>query len=117
MPTSEQLKKQLLELGILTLVTVIIWTIYGVYNAITEPSQSSVSKEELQAVPTKLDLELLGRLKNRLIIDEDSVSRHIESRYSGNIEESPTTPNSTDVLENLVNEATESASASASSTF
>ena len=81
MPTIEQLKKQLLELGILTLITVVVWTIYGVYSALNQPSQSQVSNEELKKVDTNLDLELLDRLKNRLTIDDETLSVYLESRY------------------------------------
>lgn len=74
MPSADQLKKQLLELGILTLATVVIWIAYSVYNVLTQPAQTQVSKEELQPLPKNIDLGQLDQLKQRLIIEEEELN-------------------------------------------
>src|SRR4030042_4979952 len=80
MPTIEQLKKQFLELGILTLLTVIVWIGYSIYIALTQPSQTQVSKKELEPVPTNLDIELLESLSQR-----EGVSDEVLAEYSLNL--------------------------------
>src|SRR4030042_3053231 len=90
MPTIEQLKKQFLELGILTLLTVIVWIGYSIYIALTQPSQTQVTKKELEPVPTTLNIELLESLSQR-----EGVSDKDLEEYSLNLglrEASPSAP-------------------------
>jgi hypothetical protein len=75
MPSAEQLKKQFLELGILTFVTVVIWIGYSVYVALTQPSQTQVSKKELEKVPLDLNIKLLDSLEKRKGINDKDLSR------------------------------------------
>ncbi len=112
MPTSEQIKKQLFELGILTLITVLVWTGYGVYTALTEPSQSQVTKEELRTVPTNLDLKQLESLKNKVVIDDNTLTNFSSGRKPV-IEEG--TPSA--LLTPPLTEVSESTSSAAPSSF
>ena len=88
MPTVDQLKKQFLELGILTFITVFVWIGYSVYVALTQPSQTQVSKQELEPVPITIDLQLLEGLSERkgvsdtLLIDFSSGLRLEEASPS-----------------------------------
>lgn len=96
MPTTEQLKRQLLELSILTLVTIVIWTGYGIYSALTNPSESIVNEEELRDVPTGLNLGQFDNLRERLEITEDMFSS-LEARIGVPVSEetiSAATPSS-----------------------
>jgi hypothetical protein len=74
MPTAEQLKRQLLELSILTLITIVVWIGYGIYSALTQPSEAMVSQRELSDVPTDLDLLQLNSLQERLVITDEMMS-------------------------------------------
>jgi hypothetical protein len=71
MKPAERVKRQLLELGILTLITVIVWIAYGVYSALTEPAEVSVTDEELRALSTDIDFDTLDLLKSSLAVTED----------------------------------------------
>lgn len=73
MPSVEQLKRQLLEMGILTLVTVLIWIGYGVYSALTNPSQSQVTKEELLPLPKNISLQQIEKVNERMVIEEPAL--------------------------------------------
>lgn len=96
MPSSEQLKKQLLELGIITLITVIVWIAYGVYTALMQPSQTQVSKAELKPIPKNLNLEQLGLLKERTVIDDETLEIFMSENQSlfPVINEAPASPSS-----------------------
>lgn len=74
MPSSERLKRQLLELSIVTLVTVIIWISYGVYAALSKPAATNVTAQELQPLPASLTSEQFGPLRDRIHIDEEALS-------------------------------------------
>jgi len=71
MPSSERLKRQLLEFGILTLITVIAWIGYGVYSVLTQPVRTNVSNEELRPLPPLLTTDQVGILRNRLSVGDD----------------------------------------------
>ena len=73
MPSVDRLKRQLLELGIITLVTVIVWIGYGVYSALTQPADVQVNKEELRSIPTNFKLEQLERLQERRFLSEEEL--------------------------------------------
>ena len=71
-----------------------------------------MSDKELEKVPIDLDLELIDRLDERLIIDDGELSKYMESKYSKDT--SITDPFFLPVPEELLSlQATESASPSA----
>src|SRR3990170_1137613 len=71
MPSSERLKRQLLEFAILTLVTVVVWIAYGVYSVLTQPVRTNVSAEELRPLPPVLMKDQLGGFSDRIVIGDD----------------------------------------------
>lgn len=71
MLTEKQLKKQLLELSVFTLITVIVWISYEVYSALTKPSEAIVTKEELAKVPIDINMKELDKLRSRNVITEE----------------------------------------------
>ncbi len=73
MPPTERVKRQLLELGILTLITVVVWIGHGVYSALTEPAVVSVSDEELRPLTTEVDVVALDQLQSRLVVSEEDI--------------------------------------------
>lgn len=73
MKPAERVKRQLLELGILTLITVVVWIGYGIYSALTEPAEVSVTAEELRPLSTDINHSTLELLKNRLVVSEDDL--------------------------------------------
>lgn len=75
MPSSERLKRQLLELSIVTLITVIIWIAYGVYAALTKPADTTVTAEELRELPPLLTAQQFDPLRDRLVISEEELER------------------------------------------
>lgn len=88
MPTVERLKHQLMELGIITLITVIVWIGYGVYSALTDPANVQVSEEELRPMPKNLNLQQLEKLKDRLSLSEEQLKSFSPSE--ANVEIPPT---------------------------
>lgn len=74
MPSSERLKRQLLELSIVTLVTVIIWVAYGVYSALSKPAETNVTAEELQPLPPIVTADQLTPLQDRVGISDEALS-------------------------------------------
>jgi len=70
MSSTERLKRQLLQLAILTFATVVVWIGYGVYSVFTKPVRTNVSAEELRPLPLLLTKDQLSLLKDRLTIDE-----------------------------------------------
>jgi len=74
MPSSERLKRQLFELSLVTLITVIIWVGYGVYSALTKPVNTSVSTAELRPLPLLLTKDQFEPLRSSLRLDEDQLS-------------------------------------------
>ncbi|MCH7951712.1 hypothetical protein IH980_03180 [Patescibacteria group bacterium] len=93
MPSRDRLQRQLLELSIVTLVTIIIWTGYEVYNALTQPVETRVTKAELQPLPSSLDLEQFDPLRDRLVIDDEAIARF--SFSSDEFPEAPVVPTPT----------------------
>ena len=74
MPSSERLKRQLFELSLVTLITVIIWIGYGVYSTLTKPVNTSVSATELRPLPPLLTKDQFEPLRSTLRLDEDQLS-------------------------------------------
>ena len=74
MPSSERLRRQLFELSLVTLITVIIWIGYGVYSALTNPVNTSVSTAELRPLPPLLSKEQFEPLRSSLRLDENQLS-------------------------------------------
>lgn len=90
MKPAERVKRQLLELGILTLITVIVWIGYGVYGALTEPAQVSVTTEELRPLSIDINVDTLELLRGRLTVTEDGLQQFsIRTVVSSPIEEIP----------------------------
>ena len=71
MPSTERLKRQLLQFAILTFVTVLVWIGYGVYSVLTQPVRTNVSAEELRPLPSLVTKDQLGILSDRLSIGDD----------------------------------------------
>jgi hypothetical protein len=74
MPQRERLQRQLLELSIITLITVVIWIGYEVYNTLTSPVDTNVSARELRVIPPPLKSEQFESLRDRLVIDEETLN-------------------------------------------
>lgn len=73
MPSGDRLKRQLLELSIITLITVVIWIGYEVYTTLTHPVDTSVSAVELKPIPPPLKPEQFEPLRERLTIDDETL--------------------------------------------
>lgn len=93
MPSKEILLRQLLQISIATLITVVIWVGYGVYSALTKPSEVNVTKEELLALPGEISDKGLIGLRERMVLDESDLSNfEISIRNRVVIEEPTPTP-------------------------
>ena len=73
MPSRERLQRQLLELSIITLITVVIWIGYEVYATLTSPVDTNVSADELRPIPPPLQSEKFEPLRDRLVIDDETL--------------------------------------------
>lgn len=71
MPSTERLKRQLLEFAILTFVTVVVWISYGVYTVLSQPVRTNVTAEELRPLPPLLSKDQLDVLSDRIAVGED----------------------------------------------
>lgn len=106
MPSRDRLQRQLLELSIITLITVVIWIGYEVYATLTNPVDTNVTKAELQSIPAPLQSEKFDTLRDKLVIDEESLASFTLS--TGELPEISATP--TPVPATASAEATPSAS-------
>ncbi len=90
MPSTERLKRQLLEFAILTFITVVVWIGYGVYAVLTQPVRTNVTAEELRQLPPLLTKAQLSDLGDRIVIDDDVLKQFLLSPSSSNILPAPT---------------------------
>lgn len=60
--------------GIITVVTIVLWIIFGVYKLVTTPQDVNVSSDILSPVSPTLDQEGLSLLEQRLFFTEAELS-------------------------------------------
>jgi hypothetical protein len=73
MPSRERLQRQFLELSIITFITVVIWIGYEVYATLTRPVDTNVSAAELQSIPPPLESKKFEPLREKLVIDDETL--------------------------------------------
>lgn len=73
MPPKQKLMRQLLEISIATLVTIVIWISYGIYTALTKPADIRVTPEELKPLPGEINNEQISLLRKRLAINGEDL--------------------------------------------
>jgi hypothetical protein len=80
----------LVALGILTLVTIILWIGFGTYRAITSEAPAKVTAEILEPLSPILDTETLGLISNRLFFQEQELPETVISTPEASPSPSPT---------------------------
>lgn len=90
MPSRDRLQRQLLELSIITFITVVVWIGYEVYTTLTMPVYTNVSAVELRVIPPPLNPEKFEPLRERFVIDEEVLSDF--SPFSDEFPEIPVVP-------------------------
>ena len=95
-----KINRDIFVLSILTLITVLTWIAFDVYQALTRTTIPEVIQEQMKPLEPKIDKTKIERLQERLSISEEELEKIIIHK----IEE--TTP----VLE--ISESTESATPS-----
>ena len=68
-------KQDLLTFSILTLITVLTWIGFDVYQALTRYTIPEVLDKQIQSLNPKLDQETINQLKKRLQISEEELTQ------------------------------------------
>lgn len=66
----EQKTPNLVVVGVLTLITIILWIGFGAFRAITSEVPPKVPAEILESFSPNLDTETLGKISSRLFFEE-----------------------------------------------
>lgn len=94
--------------GIITVITIVLWIIFGVYKLVTTPQDVDVSSDILSPVSPTLDQEGLSILEQRLFFTEAELS-NVSIISTPEPEESPSPSPSPTPEEQDQEEATQSA--------
>jgi hypothetical protein len=60
--------------GVITVITIVLWIIYGVYKLVTTPQDINVPNEVLSPVSPNLDTEALNTLQQRIFFSENQLT-------------------------------------------
>lgn len=63
--------RTLYQIGIVTLITSIVWVIIGIYLAATKPLEINIDKGMLEPITTNIDQEVVKSMADRLIIENN----------------------------------------------
>ena len=116
----KQKTPNLVVIGVLTLITIVLWIGLGAFRAFTSEAPSKVPAEILEPLSPSLDVETLGEISSRLFFEEyelpetvitaPSPSPSPEAEVEELIEEETATGSATEetATGSATNEATES---------
>lgn len=82
-----KVNRDILVLSTLTLITVLTWIAFDVYQALTKTTIPEVIQEQMRPLEPKIDKTKIERLKGRLSISEEEIEKTIMSK----VEKSTTT--------------------------
>lgn len=73
----KQKKPNVVVLGILTLITILLWIGFSAYRSLTSEAPVKVPSEILEPISSTLDTETLGKVGNRLFFLEQELAEII----------------------------------------
>lgn len=72
-----KVNRDTLVLSILTLITVLTWIAFDVYQALTKTTIPEVIQEQMRSLEPKIDKTKIERLKRRLSVTEEEIEKTI----------------------------------------
>ena len=106
----------LVIIGVLTIVTIAFWIIYGIYQLISKPQPVSVESQIIEPLSPTLNRDSLSTLEQRIFFSEDEIGETIISFSSPSPSPFPSPSPSSEEESTATESATENQESTSSGT-
>jgi ABC-type bacteriocin/lantibiotic exporter with double-glycine peptidase domain len=82
--------KELFNIAVLTLITVVTWIGFDIYRTLNKKSKVQVAKSQLESINSRFDIETIKKVKAKNIISQqelDSVPEFVNLEFKKQVKE------------------------------